>query len=134
MAIASEAERCELDNAASAQLPSLAEADGTDAELYLDDMLLCLPLIGVGFFEQPGDQAETAVSLFLSGPASRLSRGPVPAALTALIGSQISRNSNTDTRATRADAAPRLLSYCTHRSLIGIQTTPPQDCSPPPHP
>ena len=67
VAIASEAKRCELDNGNAPQRPPLAEADEADAELYLDDMLLCLPLIGVGFFEKPGGQAATAVSLFLSG-------------------------------------------------------------------
>ena len=67
VAIANEAKRCELDNSNVPQLPSLAEADGADAELYLDDMLLCLPVIGVEFFEKPAAQAATAVSLRLSG-------------------------------------------------------------------
>ena len=67
VAIARETKRCELDNATDPQLPSLAEADEADAELYLADMLLCLPVIGVGFLEKPSGQAETAVSLFLKG-------------------------------------------------------------------
>ena len=66
VAIANEAKRCELDNSNVPQLPLLAEADGADAELYLADMLLCLPVLGVEFFEKPGGQAETAVSLRLS--------------------------------------------------------------------
>lgn len=65
--IASAAKRCELDNAIDPQSPALAEADEADAKLYLGDMLLCLPVIGVGFFEKPRGQAATSVSLFLKG-------------------------------------------------------------------
>ena len=66
--------------------------------------------------------------------AGRLSRGPLPAALAALIGGQISQSSNTGTTTGRADAALHLLSYCTHRSLIGIRTTPPPRRFPSPTP
>lgn len=63
--LATEAKRCELDNANVPQLPSLSDADAADAELYLDDMLLCLPVVGVSFFQKPGTQPQTAHSLFL---------------------------------------------------------------------
>ena len=63
--LAGEAKRCELDNTNVPQLPSLSDADAADAELYLDDMLLCLPVVGVGFFEKPGIQTLTTRSLFI---------------------------------------------------------------------
>ena len=64
--LAAEAKRCELDNANVPQMPSLSDADKADAELYLTDMLLCLPVIGVSFFEKPRGPAGTSRELFLS--------------------------------------------------------------------
>ena len=51
--LAAEAKRCELDNENVPQLPSLSDADAADAEGYLADLLLCLPIVGVSFFEKP---------------------------------------------------------------------------------
>ncbi len=64
--IAREAKRCDLDNGNSPQPPSLAWADRVDAELYLKDMLLCLPVLGVSFFEKARSPAETTRNLFLN--------------------------------------------------------------------
>lgn len=64
--LASEAKRCELDNANIPQMPSLSAADKADAELYLADMLLCLPVIGVSFFERLRGLAEKTQDLFLN--------------------------------------------------------------------
>ena len=64
--LAAEAKRCELDNRNVPQLPSLSDADAADAELYLADMLLCLPVVGVNFFEQPLAQSEKSKDLFLN--------------------------------------------------------------------
>ena len=64
--LASEAKRCELDNANIPQMPSLSAADKADAELYLADMLLCLPVIGVSFFEKLRGLAEKTQDLFLN--------------------------------------------------------------------
>lgn len=50
--IAKQLKRCELDNRNEPQEPTLSEADRADAELFLADMLLCLPVIGVEFFEE----------------------------------------------------------------------------------
>lgn len=50
--LASETKRCTLDNANIPQQPWLSEADKADAEAFLEDMLLCLPVVGVGFFEK----------------------------------------------------------------------------------
>ena len=63
--LASEAKRCDLDNANVPQAPSLSEADAADAELFLSDMLLCLPVAGVDFFKRPPARAETSRDLFL---------------------------------------------------------------------
>ena len=63
--IAREAKRCELDNANIPQKPSLSDADMADAELYLADMLLCLPVVGVSFFDMPRKLTETSQDLFL---------------------------------------------------------------------
>ena len=64
--LASEAKRCELDNGNVPQLPSLSDADSADAELYLADMLLCLPVVGVNFFERPRVQEKKSQDLILS--------------------------------------------------------------------
>lgn len=53
VALASEAKRAELDNSNVPQEPSLSEADRTDAEAFLQDVLLCLPLVRANFFEKP---------------------------------------------------------------------------------
>ncbi len=52
IALANEAKRCELDNGNVPQLPALSEADAADAEGFLDDVLLCLPVVGINFFEK----------------------------------------------------------------------------------
>ena len=65
--LAAEAKRCELDNGNVPQLPSLSDADAADAELYLADMLLCLPVVGVNFFELPRAQEKIIQNLLLSG-------------------------------------------------------------------
>ncbi len=51
VALATAAKRCELDNGNVPSLPALSEADAADAESFLADLLLCLPVVGVPFFE-----------------------------------------------------------------------------------
>jgi len=53
VALAKEANRAELENGNVPQPPSLSEADRADAEGFLEDMLLCLPILGVSVFEKP---------------------------------------------------------------------------------
>lgn len=65
VALAHEAKRCELDNGNVPQLPGLSEADVADAEGFLADMLLCLPVIGVTLFEKPRATAGQISELFL---------------------------------------------------------------------
>jgi hypothetical protein len=50
--LAAEAKRSELDNGNVPQAPVLSEADAADAEAFLADLLLCLPIIGLNVFEK----------------------------------------------------------------------------------
>ena len=68
--LAAEAKRCTLDNDTSPGLPSISEDSTADAEEYLDNMLLCLPLLGVNFFEQPPVMDERLI-LFLDARGIR---------------------------------------------------------------
>lgn len=49
-ALAAEGKRCLLDNGNVPQLPSMSEADKADAEGFLSELLLCLPVLGVTMF------------------------------------------------------------------------------------
>lgn len=50
--LAAAAKRAELDNGNIPQRPNLSEADVADAEGFLGDLLLCLPVVGVNLFEK----------------------------------------------------------------------------------
>jgi hypothetical protein len=49
--LAARAKRCVLDNGNAPSPPSLSEADEAMAEGFLDDVLLCLPILGYSMFE-----------------------------------------------------------------------------------
>jgi len=49
--LARAAKRCNLENGNAPQPPHLSEADIADSEAFLADILQCLPMVGVGFFE-----------------------------------------------------------------------------------
>ena len=66
VALATDVKRCELDNRNSPQPPSLSNADRADAELFLADILLCLPVLGVTFFEKLSAEPLSIGRLFLS--------------------------------------------------------------------
>jgi len=65
VALANEAKRCELDNGNVPQLPALSEADRADAESFLADILLCLPVVGVNVFEKSSARGAKSQDLFL---------------------------------------------------------------------
>lgn len=65
VALAAEVKRAHLDNANVPQLPALSEADMADAEGFLSDMLLCLPVMGVSFFEKAKAGGRRSKDLFL---------------------------------------------------------------------
>ena len=69
--LADETKRCELDNGNVPTVPSLSDADTADAESYLADLLLCLPLMGVGFFEKPKSPTRSTRDLFLNAKGIR---------------------------------------------------------------
>ena len=60
-----EARRCKLENLNSSEHPPLSEADLADAESFLSDILLCLPIVGVDFFMQPETRPSNANDLLL---------------------------------------------------------------------
>ncbi len=51
--LAREVQRCELDNTTAPELPTLSEMDAADAEGFLTEMILCLPVLGVTAFTRP---------------------------------------------------------------------------------
>lgn len=60
------AKRCILDNSNTPQPPSLSEADTAEAEGFLEDVLLCLPVLGYGFFEAAPAPTQTTLEFILS--------------------------------------------------------------------
>lgn len=63
--LARASKRCVLDNSNIPQAPSLSEADTAEVEGFLADMLLCLPILGYGFFESTPTLAPRTVPLIL---------------------------------------------------------------------
>lgn len=53
VALAKEAKRCKLENGNVPGKPSLSEADEADVESFLEELLLCFPVLGVTIFEKP---------------------------------------------------------------------------------
>jgi hypothetical protein len=65
IALAKEAKRCKLENGNTPTLPSLSEAETAEVEGYLDEMLLCFPVLGVTVFEKPMPTIRLQRLLFL---------------------------------------------------------------------
>ncbi len=65
--LATEAKRCELDNGNCPVLPNMSEMDVADAEGFLDELLLCLPIMGVHVFSPPEERESDDLMLFLKG-------------------------------------------------------------------
>ena len=63
--LAREAKRCELENGNAPQLPSLSEADVAEVEGFLDEMLLCFPVIGLSIFEKPAAPPPSSLTFFI---------------------------------------------------------------------
>jgi hypothetical protein len=62
--LARQSKRCVLENGNVPQLPSLSHADEAEVEGFLTNLLLCLPILGYGFFEP----APTTASIAVGGP------------------------------------------------------------------
>lgn len=71
VALAMEAKRAELDNGNVPQMPKLSEADAADAESFLADLLLCLPLIGLNLFEKAKINVTRSREFYLRGKGIR---------------------------------------------------------------
>ncbi len=64
--LAKAAKRCVLDNANTPQPPSLSEADIAEAEGFLADILLCLPVLGYGFFDEAPAPTQTTLEFTMN--------------------------------------------------------------------
>jgi hypothetical protein len=71
--LARTAKRCTLDNANNPQAPSLSEADAAEVEGFLADVLLCLPVLGYGFFEAAPSSRPARPEFVLSARAKGVS-------------------------------------------------------------
>lgn len=79
--LATRAKRCVLDNGNAPAPPSLSEADEAMAEGFLDDVLLCLPILGYSMFES-GSESVSRVdneTLYLSARGIEATGKEVPA-------------------------------------------------------
>ncbi len=65
--MAREVNRVCFDNQNEPTLPSMSEMDVADAEGFLDEILLCLPVLGVNVFTQPAATASRKQQLHLDG-------------------------------------------------------------------
>lgn len=57
--------RCKLENENTPKLPSLSEMDIADCEAFLEEALMCLPLLGVSAFEHPVTKSDKINLLYL---------------------------------------------------------------------
>jgi hypothetical protein len=76
--LAKEAKRCKLDNANQPQLPALSEMDQAEVDVFLDEMLLCFPILGLSIFEKPAVAAATVKLLSVRGKNAEGSGYEVP--------------------------------------------------------
>lgn len=53
--LAQEAKRCRLENVVQGHAVNLAEMDRAEAEGFLEELLLCCPVLGLRIFEQPAN-------------------------------------------------------------------------------
>ncbi len=63
--LAKEAKRCFLENANSPELPSYSESKKIEMDTFLEEMLLCFPVIGLNIFEKPTDTTASINTLFI---------------------------------------------------------------------
>lgn len=85
--MATEAKRCLLDNQNCPALPSMSEMDVADAEGFLEEILLCLPVLGINEFTKPQTEAQQEKKrLFLKGPDCQAQGIETPEGLTVFEG------------------------------------------------
>jgi hypothetical protein len=86
--LARASKRSVLDNGNVPAPPSLSEADIAEVEGYLDDLLLCLPILGYGFFEPPPARTRKAVELRLAAKGIEAEGYESPAGFVVRVGSR----------------------------------------------
>jgi hypothetical protein len=87
IALAAAAKRCKLDNGNVPTLPSLSEADAADAEGFLEEMLLCFPVLGVSVFTAATSPATSGKLLFISSKGVKAEGMAVPNGFVVRMGS-----------------------------------------------
>lgn len=65
------AKRCVLENGNKPEKPSLSEAEEAEAEGFLEELLLCLPSIGVPYFDQPEAPKPTVAMLEMDSKGAK---------------------------------------------------------------
>lgn len=86
---AGEAKRCKLENSNKPQLPSLSEADAAEVEGFLDEMLLCFPVLGLSIFEKPSQRAPQAKQFVIAAKGVKASGYETPQGFVVLNGSEV---------------------------------------------
>jgi hypothetical protein len=123
--LATEANRCELDNGNQPQRPSLSEADQAEIEGFLSEMLLCLPVLGLSAFEQPTSTRLHAERLHLRGRGVEAQGYEADEGFVVLAGSQASRDEvpsiHQYLRALRADLVDRAVLRLTGEHYVFAQ-------------
>jgi hypothetical protein len=91
--LAQEAKRCRLENAVQGRSITLADMDRAEADGFLEELLLCCPVLGFRAFEQPtGKPAPTSRRLFnLKGPGASGQGFESPGGFTVLRGAKARR-------------------------------------------
>lgn len=92
--LAQEAKRCRLENAMQGRSISLADMDRAEAEGFLEELLLCCPVLGLRVFEQASGKppASTRVLFQLKGPDASGQGFESPGGFTVLRGATARRD------------------------------------------
>ncbi|RPI04210.1 MAG: GIY-YIG nuclease family protein [Ignavibacteriae bacterium] len=64
--LAQDAKRCKLENKNFSTAPSLSEAEQSDIDAFLEEILLCFPVLGITIFEKPEQKPIQRQTLILT--------------------------------------------------------------------
>lgn len=104
ISLASAAKRCDIQNGNAPELPSLSEADEADAAGFLDELLLCLPAVGLNMFQgRPASQLPDSELFYVEGKGVRAAGLDTPEGFIVKSGSRASMQ-DTPTMPKRAKA------------------------------
>lgn len=88
VALAKESKRCALENGNTPAPPSLSESDTAEVEGFLDDLLVCLPVLGYPFFERAQAAPAKEARLSIRAKGVEATGFESPAGFVVLKGSQ----------------------------------------------